>query len=77
MNNRKRVNVRIQDVTYTVLTDEDEKNIKEVAQMVNQKITEIQDRNPVLDTRKAAILAALHFANDYKKAKDEHKGEKK
>lgn len=49
---------------YTIVGYENPEHIYKVAAFVDQKMREIKQKNPNLDTRKLAVLTALNTAND-------------
>jgi cell division protein ZapA len=61
----KPIKVRILDHEYLVRSDEDEKQVQEVAQFVDEKFREIKDNAQGLSEAKTAILAAFHVASEY------------
>ena len=61
----KPIRVRILDHDYFIKSDEEEELVQEIAQFVNDKLTEIRDNTERLSESKTAILAAFHIASDY------------
>ena len=61
----KPIRVRILDHEYFIKSDEEEELVQEIAQFVNDKLTEIRDNTERLSEGKTAILAAFHIASDY------------
>ena len=59
------VKIRIRDQEYLLQGDEGEEQILRLAQYVNEKLKEVEENTEGLSEKKAAILAALHIANDY------------
>ncbi|WP_425057154.1 cell division protein ZapA [Sporosarcina pasteurii] len=45
--------------------------MRQVASMVDDKMREISERNPSLDTAKIAVLAAVNSVHDYLKLKEQ------
>ncbi len=62
-----RVKVRILDNEYIIESDLNKDEIKEVAQLVDDKCREIRDNLPGLPDKRIAILAAFEIASDYLK----------
>ena len=61
----KPVRVKIFDHEYLIRGDEDEEQIREIAEFVNDKFNEIRDNTEELSEKKTAILAAFHIASEY------------
>ena len=71
------VKVRIHDQEYLLKSDGDAEQIEEIADYVNQKLTDVEEGTEGLSDRKVAILAALSIAGEYlqaRKEQDEIKG---
>ncbi len=62
---KKPVRVKILDHEYLIRGDEDEDQIKEIAEFVNDKFIEIRDNTENLSEKKTAILAAFNIASEY------------
>ena len=58
----KKVQVEIDGISYTLLTDEEESQIKEIAKYVEKKIDEIKTKKLSYD--KELVLTSLNIAND-------------
>ncbi|TCT25047.1 cell division protein ZapA [Melghiribacillus thermohalophilus] len=69
---KNRTTVEIHNRKYTIVGEEPPHHIQMVAGMVDQKMKEIQEGNPHLDTTKLAVLTAVNTMNDYLKLKDEY-----
>jgi cell division protein ZapA len=69
-----RVDIRVAGQKFSVTHDQDESYVKEIAQYVNDKITELRQRTGAVATHSLALLAALDIADQYfqecKKTKD-------
>ena len=61
----KPVTVTILDHEYRIKSDEDEENVRNIAQFVNDKFKAIIDSTNGLSERKTAILVAFDIASDY------------
>ena len=59
------VRVKILDYEYLLKTDEDEEQVKKIAEFVSERLREIKENTGGLSDSKVAILAALHIASDY------------
>lgn len=69
---KKRTTVEIHNRTYKIVGDEPPHHIRMVASLVDQKMKEIQESNPRLDTAQLAVLTAVNTMNDYLKLKEEY-----
>ena len=65
------VKVRIHDQEYLLKSDGDAEQIEEIADYVNQKLTDVQEGTEGLSDRKIAILAALSIGGEYLQARKE------
>ncbi|MFG6148324.1 cell division protein ZapA [Halobacillus sp. B23F22_1] len=68
---RKRITVEIYNRSYTVIGKEESHHIRMVSNLVDQKMREIHEANPTLDTSKLAVLTAVNTMNEYIKLKEE------
>ncbi len=68
---KTRLTVDIYGYQYTIVGTESEYHIRRVTEMVDDKMREIGDRNPSLDTQKIAVLTAVNMVNDYLKMEEE------
>lgn len=68
MNTKRKVTVRIEGRSYSVITTDDEKYVQKVADEVIEQIKTIITSSHHLDTRDCAVLAALNFCDDRNKA---------
>lgn len=70
---KERVTVEINNKSYTVVGDEESaSHVRLVAELVDQKMKELQNSNRYLDTANLAVLTALNTMNDYVKLKEEY-----
>ncbi|WP_181349776.1 cell division protein ZapA [Thalassobacillus sp. CUG 92003] len=69
---KKRITVEIHNRSYTIIGQEEPHHIRMVASLVDQKMSEIHEANPRLDTAKLAVLSAVNTMNDYIKLKEEY-----
>lgn len=65
------VKVTIGGHEYLVRSEDDEEEIRKIAEYVNEKFKAIEDNTSGLSERKTAILAAFHIASDYFQALNE------
>ena len=74
----KRVEVKINNVEYTLVTNETEEYVQKVALLVNKKMAQITGVNPQLSTAMTAVLASINLADELIKvdgALDNFRGE--
>ncbi|WP_047985034.1 cell division protein ZapA [Ornithinibacillus californiensis] len=69
---KTRVTVQIRNRSYTIVGDEDATHVRLVASLVDQKMREIHEMNPQLDTASLAVLTAINSMNDYLSLKEEY-----
>ena len=60
----KRVEVKINNVEYTLVTNETEEYVQRVALQVNKRMAQVQEENKQLSTAMTAVLAAINIADD-------------
>lgn len=60
----KRVEVKINNVEYTLVTNESEEYVQRVALLVNKRMTQLQQENKQLSTAMTAVLTAINIADD-------------
>ncbi|MBO9130582.1 cell division protein ZapA [Bacillus sp. 165] len=70
--NKKRINVDIYGQQYSIVGDESTSHIRMVAAIVDDKMREINAKNPSLDINKLAVLTAVNVVHDYIKLREEH-----
>ena len=70
---KKKVDVLLDGVIYTLVSSEDESYMQKVAFYLNQKLNETRklDSSRNLDLRAVALLTSLNIADDYCKLLDE------
>jgi cell division protein ZapA len=66
------IQVEIYNQTYSIRSDGDNEYILTLAKYVDGKMRAISSGTLTVDSLKVAILAALHIADEYHQAKDEH-----
>jgi|UPI000688EF35 cell division protein ZapA len=69
---KTRVTVEIRNRSYTIVGDEDASHVRLVASLVDQKMREIHELNPSLDTAALAVLTAINSMNDYLTLKEDY-----
>lgn len=60
----KRVEVKINNVEYLLVTNEPEEYVQRVALLVNKRMAQVQGENKQLSTAMTAVLAAINLADD-------------
>ena len=60
----KKVEVKINNIEYTLVSNEPEEYVQRVALLVNKKMNEITEKAPQLSTAMKAVLAAINIADD-------------
>ncbi|WP_246941029.1 cell division protein ZapA [Bacillus pinisoli] len=68
---KTRTTVDIYGQQYSIVGSESTSYIRLVASIVDDKMREISEKNPNLDSSKLAVLTAVNVVNDYLKVKDE------
>ncbi|MDA7027155.1 cell division protein ZapA [Bacillus sp. CLL-7-23] len=56
---------------FTIVGDETKSHMRHVASIVDDKMREINEKNPYLDINKLAVLTAVNVVHDYLKLKEE------
>ncbi|MUK86924.1 cell division protein ZapA [Ornithinibacillus sp. L9] len=69
---KTRLTVDIHNRSYTIVGTESASHVRMVASLVDQKMREIQENNPQLDTASLAVLTAVNSMNDYLKLKEDY-----
>lgn len=71
MNDKKenRVKIEICGQIYILKGSEPEEYMQDLAKYVDDKIKQVQNRNPKLSLDKAAVLAAINITDELKKLK--------
>ena len=60
----KRVEVKINNAEYVLVTNEPEEYVQRVALLVNKRMAQIQEGNKHLSTAMTAVLASINIADD-------------
>lgn len=66
------VRVEIYDQPYNLRTDSDERYTQDLAQKVDATMRAIGDQMKSYDSVKLAVLAALHFADEYHRMQERY-----
>lgn len=69
---KTKVTVDIYGQQYSIIGYETTSHIRTVASMVDEKMREINAKNPHLDINKLAVLTAINFVHDYLKLKEQY-----
>lgn len=72
MTEKIRTTVGIYGQQYTIIGTDSTSHIRLVASMVDDKMREINAKNPSLDTSKLAVLTAVNAIHDYLKLKEQY-----
>lgn len=70
---KTRVSVDIYGQTYKMVGAESSSHMRQVASIVDDKMREISERNPALDTAKIAVLAAVNCVHEHVQLQEEIK----
>ncbi len=68
----QKVAVEIFGETYRLKTDNNPQELKDVAQMVDEKMKEISQKTRTFSGNKIGVLAALEFADEYYQLKKDY-----
>jgi len=71
-NDKTKITVDIHHQQYTIVGKESSNHVQLVASLVDQKMKEMKENNPQLDTSKLAVLTAVNTMNDYLKLKEDY-----
>lgn len=63
----KKVEVKINNIEYTLVSNEPEEYVQRVALLVNKRMQQISGDGPQLSTAMKAVLTAINIADDYLK----------
>ncbi len=63
----KKVEVKINNIEYTLVTNEPEEYVQRVALLVNKRMNQITEEAPQLSTAMKSVLTAINIADDYLK----------
>jgi cell division protein ZapA len=62
---KNRIPVEIYGQNYMIVGTESPEHIRKVAELVDEKMKEIKNKNAALDTSKLAVLTAVNAVNEY------------
>lgn len=65
-----KVKLFIAGVEYSIITEDDVKYVQELGRELDRTITKVMKESPRLSTTQAAVLCALNYADECKKAGD-------
>lgn len=65
---KNKIKVTIAGIEYALSTEESPEITAMLASAIDEKLKEIRSVNPFISTNQAAVLIALQYANDAKKA---------
>ena len=65
-----KIEVKINNIEYTLVTNEQEEYVQRVALLVNKKMSKLVEQNPQLSTAMAAVLTSVNLADDYLKSEE-------
>lgn len=63
----KKVEVKINNIEYTLVTNEPEEYVQRVAVLVNKRMQQITENAPRLSTAMKSVLTAINIADEYLK----------
>ncbi|MBP2077391.1 cell division protein ZapA [Oceanobacillus polygoni] len=69
---KQRITLDIYNRPYTIVGTESESHVRLVADLVDQKMKELHEKNRQLDTTRLAVLTAVNTMNDYLKLKEDY-----
>jgi cell division protein ZapA len=69
---KTKTTVDIYGQQYSIVGSESTSHIRLVASIVDDKMRDINSKNPYLDINKLAVLTAVNIVHDYLKLKEEH-----
>ncbi|MGM9927885.1 MAG: cell division protein ZapA [Bacillus sp. (in: firmicutes)] len=70
-NEKTRITVEIYGQQYTIVGTESSSHIRHVASLVDDKMREISEKNPILDVSKLAVLTAINAFHEYIKLQEQ------
>lgn len=69
---KTKTTVEIYGQSYTIIGQETKVHMRHVASIVDDKMREINEKNPYLDINKLAVLTAVNVVHDYLKLKEQY-----
>ena len=65
---KNKVKLNIGGAEYAIITEDDVKYVAELGREVDLQLSQVMKANPRISTTQAAVLLALEYADEYKKA---------
>ncbi|AOZ89777.1 cell division protein ZapA [Bacillus xiamenensis] len=69
---KTKTTVEIYGQSYTIIGQETKMHMRHVASIVDDKMREMNEKNPYLDINKLAVLTAVNVVHDYLKLKEQY-----
>ncbi|WP_284906684.1 cell division protein ZapA [Bacillus sp. lyk4-R2A-2] len=69
---KTKTTVEIYGQSYTIIGQETKMHMRHVASIVDDKMREINEKNPYFDINKLAVLTAVNVVHDYLKLKEQY-----
>ena len=69
---KTKTTVEIYGQSYTIIGQETKMHMRHVASIVDDKMREINEKNPYIDINKLAVLTAVNVVHDYLKLKEQY-----
>ncbi|MEK4336073.1 MULTISPECIES: cell division protein ZapA [Bacillus] len=69
---KTKTTVEIYGQSYKIIGQETKMHMRHVASIVDDKMREINEKNPYLDINKLAVLTAVNVVHDYLKLKEQY-----
>ncbi|QMT19877.1 cell division protein ZapA [Bacillus velezensis] len=69
---KTKTTVNIYGQHFTIIGEESKANMRHVAGVVDDKMREINEKNPYLDINKLAVLTAVNVVHDYMKLQEKY-----
>ncbi|PCK20561.1 cell division protein ZapA [Bacillus pumilus] len=69
---KTKTTVEIYGQSYTIIGQETKMHMRHVASIVDDKMREINEKNPYLDINRLAVLTAVNVVHDYLKLKEQY-----
>lgn len=70
MEENTKMEVKINNMEYTIVSNESEEYVQRVALLVNKKISEVKSQNSHLSTAMLAVMAAMNLADELLKSEE-------
>ncbi|KPD36563.1 MULTISPECIES: cell division protein ZapA [Bacillus] len=69
---KTKTTVNIYGQHFTIIGEESKAHMRQVAGVVDDKMREINEKNPYLDINKLAVLTAVNVVHDYMKLQEKY-----